>query len=120
MLTEKEIETGILDYLRDVPNSFFWKNQSVGIFDPKKRVFRKNRNPHAINGVSDILGLLAGRMIAIEVKKPKPSKSYPSKDQKDFIAKVNSVGGAACVARSIEDVQEFLEIICGEEENGLL
>ncbi len=117
METEKEIENAILDRLKIVPNSFFWKNNSGGIFDPKARVFRKNTNRHIIKGVPDILGLIAGRFVGIEVKKPKPNKTYPSKDQKVFIEKVESVGGIAFIARSVEDVEGFLEGVCGSKED---
>jgi hypothetical protein len=117
MQTEKEIESAILDLLKTVPYGFFWKNNSGGVFDPTKRVFRKNTNPHIINGVPDILGLIDGMFIGIEVKKPKPNKTYPSKDQKAFIAKVESVGGIAFVARSVQDIEEFLENLCGDEKD---
>lgn len=110
---EKVIETDILDYLNTVPGAFFWKNNSGGVFDPTKRVFRKNTNPHIFNGVSDILGLYKGQMVVIEVKRPKPNKTYPSQAQKDFIARVDSCGGAGYIARSVEDAEEIMEDLCG-------
>lgn len=112
-VTEKEIENAILDYLKTIPDSFFWKNNSGGVFDPKARVFRKNTNRHIIKGVPDILGMIEGRFVGIEVKKPKPNKTYPSKEQKDFITRVEEIGGIAFIARSVSDVEEILEEVCG-------
>lgn len=81
---------------------FVFIHDSVGIFDPKTKRFRSNKNPHRIKGVSDILGLYKGRFLAIEVKVP---KKYPTPEQKEFIAQVNARGGIAFVARSLADVE---------------
>jgi Holliday junction resolvase len=59
----------------------------------------------AKRGVSDILGIHNGRLIAIEVK---TSKGIVSSYQQEFINDINNHGGTAFVARSIEDVIEGL------------
>ncbi len=46
-----------------------------------------------------------GRSVWIEVKR---KGSYPSKEQKDFIARSNKNGVLAFVARSIEDLEKHL------------
>lgn len=110
-MTEKEIETGILDYLATISNGFFWKNHNGAIYDPTRKVFRKNTNKHVYKGVPDILGVIDGRMIGIEVKKPKSDdsrKTYPTTEQLEFIAKIEACGGYGLIARSIADVQEYL------------
>jgi penicillin-binding protein-related factor A (putative recombinase) len=64
-----------------------------------------------MKGISDILGVVQGRMIAIEVKKPTTevaAKTYATRAQKDFLAKVRANGGHGLVARSVQDVEEFL------------
>lgn len=101
---EKQIENEILDFLR-VIGIFCWKNQSVGIFDPKKKIYRKSHNVHHVRGVSDILGLIQGRFLAIEVKSA-IGKLTP--DQRVFIAKVNHEGGIAFVARSVDQAAQQL------------
>lgn len=124
---EKIIETTILDYL-NAKRIFAWKNQSTGVFDPSKNVFRKSRNIHAINGVSDILGIHEGRMLAIEVKTPKAlnsiirnyselknyfgdDKSKNSlRDQIHFLERVIERGGTAFFASSIEHVTQGLKL----------
>lgn len=102
--TEKQIENAILDYLTLLPGTY-WKNNSTGVFDPTKKVFRKSPKYHR-NGVSDILGIDAdGRFVAIEVKTP---KGRLSENQKLFLDDINHFGGIAFVARSVDDVRERL------------
>ena len=103
-VTEKEIENAILDYLTLLPGTYF-KNNTVGIYDPIKKVHRKPGKHHR-NGVSDILGIDAnGRFVAIEVKTP---SGKVSDNQKLFIEDINKHGGIAFVARSVDDVRERL------------
>lgn len=104
--SEKVIETAILTYLNYLPHCFAWKNNSTGVFDAKRGCFRKSKNKFAINGVSDILGVYNGRLLAIEVKKP---GGVTSKEQKQFINRVVRLGGIAGVARSIDEVREILK-----------
>lgn len=100
---EKEIENAILDYLLMVDGMFF-KIQNVGIYDPIKKTFRKPSRHHKA-GVSDILGVLRGRFIAIEVKTP---TGRLSKSQAKFLDEVKANGGMALVARSVQDVDDYL------------
>lgn len=75
----------------------------MGVFDPRKRVYRLPRGKGSIRGTADILGLKlgSGQLIAIEVKTP---KGKVSEDQKEFLKKIESFGGIALVARSLDDV----------------
>jgi len=103
---EKPIENQILNLL-NLLGVYCWKNQSVGIYDKAKGVYRKSNNKHHINGVADIIGVISGRFLAIEVK----SKTGTlSQDQKLFIMKVNEEGGVAFVARSPADVLKNLSL----------
>lgn len=102
---EKKVENDILEFLLWYPGKF-WKNNSVGVYDPIKKCYRKAKSKHIINGVSDILGVMNGRFIAIEVKS---AKGRLSESQKDFIHEVKQHGGIAFVARSIQDVKDNLE-----------
>jgi len=116
--TEKQIENDILDYLTTVTGAFMWKNQNIGVFDPKAKVFRKNHSKHQMKGISDILGVINGKMVAIEVKKPKTemaAKTYATKAQVDFLAKVRANGGHGLVARSVADVQEFILLVVSDD-----
>lgn len=105
-MKEKLIENHILRWL-NISGIYAWKNQSVGIFDPVKKIYRRSNNPFHIKGVSDILGILPdGKFLAIEVKS-KTGKASP--EQIMFIEKINKNGGKAFVAKTLEDVQEALK-----------
>lgn len=105
---EKPIEKAILQYLEFVDDCYAWKNNTVGIYDKAKGIYRKSRSKYAINGTSDILGVYRGRFLAIEVKTPQ-TKNRPSEDQRMFIERINYHGGIAFIATSVEDVQQALE-----------
>ena len=106
--SEKQIETAILRYLELLPECFAWKNNSVGIYDPIRKVYRRTRNRFAINGVADIIGIYKGRFLAIEVKTPK-TKNRVSEDQRRFLDNISGHGGIAFVATGIEDVKYFFD-----------
>lgn len=104
--SEKLIEHEILLYLRS-HGVFCWKNITGGFFDPVRKRFRKQTSPYAINGTSDILGIMKdGRFLAIEVKS---KYGKPSPEQTLFIQKIKANGGIAFVARSISEVEEFIK-----------
>lgn len=78
---------------------FFWRINTTGIFDPRRRIFLKS--PNTTPGVADLICLKDGRMIAIEVKS-ETGKQRP--EQKEFEANVNGNGGTYLLARSVQDV----------------
>lgn len=120
MIKEIDIQNSILAYLNAI-GIFCWRNNSVGVYDPTKKLFRKPMGKYQINGVSDILGIIkrpinqtnsnglyASIFLAIEVKS---EKGRVSDSQKEFLNNIESRGGVAFVARSIEDVKiKFKEI----------
>jgi hypothetical protein len=108
--SEKQVEKEILFYLNTLPGCFAWKNHSVGIYDPVKKVYRKSKNRHAINGVSDIVGIYKQRPLFIEVKAPGKEKTL-SLEQEAFIQKAWLFGAIAFMATSFEQVKEKLESI---------
>lgn len=107
-MLEKEIENAILEYLALI-GIYAWKNQTTGVYDTKRKIFRKSWNKYHINGVADILGILpTGMLLAIEVK---TKKTYPSQNQKDFLKNISDNKGIAFIARSIDDVKRVLDAI---------
>lgn len=103
-IPEKVIKNQIMAYLKH-KGIYCWVNDSVGIFDQKRMIYRKNKSQYKINGTSDIIGILNnGIMLCIEVKS---KVGYPSEDQKLFIKNILNNNGHAFVARSIEDVIEY-------------
>lgn len=112
-LSEREIQNSILSYLK-LKGIFCWPVNSVGLFDPTKKIFR-TPGKHFLKGVSDILGCLkGGRILAIEVK---TKQGRPTPEQLAFIDLVNQMGGIAFIARSIDDVEVKLKEISREGQN---
>lgn len=64
-------------------------------------------------GSSDLIGILEGRFIAIEVKTP---DGRETEEQKLFGAGIEQLGGAYCVARSVADAVVFIERLRREHE----
>jgi penicillin-binding protein-related factor A (putative recombinase) len=109
LLKEKQIENSILSYLK-MRNLFFWKNESVGVYDVKKGIYRRKTSRHRKVGVADIIGVIKGRAVFIEVKSAK-GKLSPSQVQ--FLDEAKQNGAITIVARSIEDVEHVLGEIYG-------
>ena len=105
-ISEKQVENLILQYL-NAQGIFAWKNQTVGIYDSSKKVYRKPKNKFHINGVADILGILPnGKFLAIEVKSPK--NKVRTLMQKEFIDAINRNGGVAFFADDLDLVRQKL------------
>lgn len=105
---EQKIKNEILWWLKSQPKCFVWPNDSVGIYDPIKRIFRKKNSPFHIKGVADILGIWNGMPIAIEVKS---KKGVASPEQINFLKVFALYGGISLIARSVEDVSNHLKTI---------
>jgi hypothetical protein len=98
--SEKEIENFIIDQLNLMPETFVWKNNTTGVYDPVRQCFRK-LSKRSIKGVSDILGISHGRMLCLEVKS---AKGRVSPDQKAFLERMKALGAITGVVRSWLDV----------------
>ncbi len=85
----------------------FWENSSTGIYDPVRKIFRKNTSKYFLAGTSDLLGFFPdGRILAIEVKS---YRGVHSQEQIDFIARVNRAGGVGLFAKTIHQVKEVID-----------
>lgn len=100
-MKESLIQNQILTWLTQ-RKIFVWRNNSVGVYDPVKRLYRKNMSKFSLNGTSDILGIIEGKLLAIEVKS---ETGRVSDAQKKFLNEVNAQGGVAFVARNVMDVE---------------
>jgi len=101
--SEKAIEHEILNYLNRIEGCFAWKVNTTGIFDGV--VYRKAASPFIFAGVSDIIGVFKGTIIAFEVK---TETGKTSKPQEVFISKIQRCGGVSGVVRSVQDVRRVL------------
>ena len=97
-LLEKDIQKQILMLLKRHPKVQWVARFNSGTFVSGDRYISSNSQ----SGMSDILGMLkGGRLFAIECKS-RTGKIMPH--QQDFLDLINSGGGLAFVARSVEDV----------------
>ena len=107
-MKESVIQRLIIAWLK-TNDIFCWRNNSVGVYDETSKSFRSQVGVGALNGVSDILGVLNdGRLLAIEVK---TQVGILSPAQSKFINAVNDRGGVAFVARSLDDAKTQLQRI---------
>lgn len=64
-------------------------------------------------GGADLIGIYHGRFIGIEVKTP---TGRQSDEQKAFEAGVTRLGGAYCLARSVDDAVQFIRKLDEERQ----
>jgi hypothetical protein len=70
-MTERQIQKYLLDKLNLKTSGFFWENVTQGYYDKKIGAMRAHVSKHIPKGGSDILGLLNGNFVALEVKTKK-------------------------------------------------
>ena len=64
-----------------------------------------------VKGAPDIVCVIRGRFVGLEIKR---LGEFLDKDQIIFRENLTRAGGAYCVARSVEDVDEFLRQLKAE------
>lgn len=105
MARQKEslIKKQILDYLLKCStwNIIAWNNPNNAVYDPRLKMFRKNKSKHSMNGVSDIIGICNGHPLFIEVK---TKVGKPSDDQTRFLNLMKDHKAIAFVARDVSDI----------------
>lgn len=99
---EKEIQLAICDYLA-LRKHFFWRSNTVGMFDPTKKVFR-SMPKYGMSGIPDIILIKDGIFVGLEVKR---TTTYQSDVQKKFETDCIKAGGRYHIVRSIDDVQKL-------------
>jgi len=90
-MTEKEIVSAIMRYLKTVPHTFCWKEHG---------------GMYSTAGLPDIICCIGGRFIAFEVKTP---SGKLSKLQEITIQKIRAAKGEAFMVTSVEEVKEILQ-----------
>jgi len=104
--TEAQIQHSILQYLGTVRGGYFWRNNSGAVKTQYKG--RSGFLRFGKVGSADIIGVLRGRFVAIEVK---GRKGKVSDEQRDFITNIDRCGGYAIIARSLDDVIALVDRI---------
>ena len=107
--TERVVHTSILHWLRNVlPGSAFIAHTPM----EGRRGWKSQRDLKALGAVAGMpdLGVIwDGCAYFLEVKRPAPSKTYPSKAQRACHAKLEAAGAKVAVVRSIEDARDALK-----------
>lgn len=89
-MSEKDITSSIIRYLKTVPNCFCWKEHG-GIYGTA--------------GIPDIIACISGRFFAFEVK---TKTGKVTELQKATINKILAAGGTALVVHSVNEVRAVL------------
>jgi len=92
-MTEKDIVTAIMRYLKTVPMCFAWKEHG---------------GMYGTAGLPDIICCIGGRFVAFEVKTP---SGKLTKLQEITIQKIKAAKGEAYKVTSVEDVKSILETL---------
>ena len=90
-MKEKEVVDSIKDYLKTIPNIFYWKEHG-GQFGTA--------------GIPDLIICYKGRFIALEVKRP---GGKPTLLQKITLNKIEKAKGIAKIVTSLEQVKAIIE-----------
>jgi hypothetical protein len=98
---ESDILRAVLEWLH-WHHIFVFRVNNTGIFDPTQKRFRSFQG---MKGVSDILGIINGRFLAIEVKRP---GQKPRPDQAEFLKEINNQGGLGIVVHSLDELEKQL------------
>jgi hypothetical protein len=104
--TEREIMHDIRLALGRIPDLVMWRNNVVGV-ETYDHVHGGARHHHAglPKGSADLIGVLAGRFIALEVKTP-TGRTTPEQDR--WLELVRAKGGFAAVVRSAADALDAI------------
>lgn len=104
---EQVVKNNILLWLSGKQGCLAWPNDSVGIYDPIKKMYRKKTSKFHRNGVGDILVVWYGASICIETKS---DVGVQSQNQKRFQIDFTRAGGIYILARCLEDVMNHPKI----------
>ena len=82
-----------------------WRQNNGGVYDPIKKVFRKNSSTP---GISDIIGynIKTGKFLACEIK---VGKDKCSQHQTEFLNGVQQSGGYSCVISHIDELISYIK-----------
>ena len=99
---EKQIQDSICEYLA-TKKHFFYRQNNIPAFD-RNTGKRWNMPKWGKNGAPDIVVVLKGKYLGLEVKRPTTGQNEA---QKVFEKELTEAGGEYYVVRSIEDVQKL-------------
>lgn len=110
-MNESDIQRQVIDYLR-ARRIFHWRNNVGGVYRNGRYVV------FGVAGAGDIIGVLNdGRFLSVEIKAPGPDTTAKKRKeaQAAFRDAINTAGGVAIVARSVDDVMALFEPTTGPQ-----
>lgn len=99
--SEGDVLKSCLQYL-SLRGAFCWRQNQGGMKTERGQFIRFAH----VSGISDIIGVMEGRFLAVEVKKP-GQKAKPH--QEAFLERVRASGGIAGVVTSVKELQELID-----------
>lgn len=110
-MTHNDLRKFVIDYLR-AQGCYCWPNSTVGVFDPVKKIYRRNAT---FKGPADVMCVMkGGQHLEVEVK---IGKDQLRPEQRIHATQVISKGGRYLVARTPEQFQQdYLALIWGPRE----
>lgn len=106
-MKESEIQSQIIDYLQLLENQgklFFQRTNNTPVFDPRTKKFRSLAKGQK-KGFPDVLVLIQGRTIGLEVKS---DVGRQSKEQKEMEQQFKRQKAWYYVVRSVEEVKRIM------------
>lgn len=104
-MKESEVQAAILDWLA-WKKVFAYRNNSGAFAIPEEGNHQRRFFRAAVVGAPDIVCVIAGQYVGIEVKAPKGKQSD---HQKAFQEQLEAAGGKYILAYSIDDVAHALD-----------
>ena len=106
MSTTNDTTNAIMDFL-NLNGHVAWRNNTLGVFDPAKKIFRKG--PRSARGTGDIICCLKhGLYLEVEIK---TGKDRLSEFQKEHRAKILAVNGLHIIAKDFDHFRLQFESI---------
>jgi len=107
--SEGIVQKQILDWLSYKRSKYkFWRNNTIGVWDQARGVYRKNKSKYHENGIGDIIVIVAPHGIHVEIE-VKSKYGVQSDNQKQHQKDIEAVGSLYCLAYSVEDVALFFQ-----------
>lgn len=102
-IKEKDIQKAILDWLK-LSKIFCYKNSTVGIFKKSTGAYIPSQSV----GSPDIVCVIEGRYVGMEVKKP----GYGLREsQVEFRRALEAAGGEYHIVRSVDEAQKVVQSV---------
>src|ERR1017187_3163510 len=104
-MKESETQTAIMEWLA-WKHIFHYRNNSGAFVFPETATSKRRFFKAGVVGAPDIVCVIAGQYVGIEVK---ALKGRQSDNQKEFQRQLEAAGGRYLCAYSVDDVIRFIE-----------